>query len=80
MISNTVKAAASLAGLNRKDLADAMGLSMAQAVTNKYGRDSFSGADLVRIAAACGLRLAFVDDAGKAVLTFPEPIPIKEEK
>ena len=51
---------------------------MAQAVTNKYGRDSFSGADLVRIAAACGLRLAFVDDAGKAVLTFPEPI--KEEK
>lgn len=78
MIKETVKAAAGLAGLSNKDLASALGVSMPQTITNKYSRDSFSGQDLIKIAAACGFRLAFVDDAGKAVLTFPEPI--KEEK
>lgn len=75
MLAQTVKAAASLAGIGRKDLAAAMGLALPQGVTNKYNRDSFSGDDLIKIAAACGYRLAFVDDNGKAVLTFPEPAP-----
>lgn len=71
-LTTIVKAAAGLAGCKRGDLANALGIS-AQSVSDKYQRGSFSGADLVRIASACGFRLAFVDDSGKAVLTFPEP-------
>jgi hypothetical protein len=79
MITPIVKAAVSLAGLNRQAVAKALELSSAQAISNKYNRDSFSGGDLIRIAAACGFRLAFVDDKGKAVLTFPEPEPEAKE-
>ena len=41
-------------------------------MSNKYTRDSFSAVDLVKIASACGYRLAFTDEAGKAVIMFPE--------
>lgn len=73
MLTNTVKAIAAAAGVNRAALAAALNLSSAQAVTNKYTRDSFTGQDLVKVAAACGVRLAFVDDSGRAVLMFPPP-------
>ncbi|WP_417140215.1 helix-turn-helix domain-containing protein [Ruminococcus sp.] len=73
MITPTIKAAAQLAGLSRADLAQACGLARPQAISNKYNRDSFTAQDLTRIAQACGVRLAFVDDAGRAVLTFPAP-------
>ena len=72
MITSIVKAAAGLAGAKRQDIAAALGISI-QAVSNKYSRGSFSAADLVKIAKACKYRLAFVDDTGRAVLTFPEP-------
>lgn len=73
MITPIIKAAAQLAGLSRADLAQALGLSTPQALSNKYNRGSFTAQDLTRIAQACGVRLAFVDDAGRAVLTFPTP-------
>ena len=73
MLTNTVKAIQQIAGVDRAALAVALELSSAQAVTNKYTRDSFTGQDLIKIAAACGVRLAFVDDNGRAVITFPEP-------
>ena len=73
MITPTIKAAAQLAGLSRADLAQACGLARPQAISNKYNRDSFTAQDLTRIAQACGVRLAFVDDTGRAVLTFPAP-------
>jgi transcriptional regulator with XRE-family HTH domain len=73
MITPTIKAAAQLAGLSRADLAQACGLARPQAISNKYNRDSFTAQDLTRIAQACGVRLAFVDDTGRAVLTFPVP-------
>lgn len=73
MITPIIKAAVQLAGLSRADLARALGLSTPQALSNKYTRGSFSAQDLTRIAQACGVRLAFVDDSGRAVLTFPAP-------
>ena len=71
MISEIVKASAGLAGADRKVLAGALGIST-QAMSNKYTRDSFSAVDLVKIASACGYRLAFTDEAGKAVIMFPD--------
>lgn len=73
MITPIIKAAVQLAGLSRADLAQALGLSTPQALSNKYNRGSFTAQDLTRIAQACGVRLAFVDDTGRAVLTFPTP-------
>ena len=73
MLTNTVKAMQQIAGVDRATLAVALELSRPQAISNKYTRDSFTGQDLIKIAAACGVRLAFVDDNGRAVITFPEP-------
>ena len=70
-ISPIVKAAAEMAGANRQVLAARLEIN-AQSLTNKYTRDSFSAVDLVKIASACGDRLAFADEAGKAVIMFPE--------
>lgn len=71
MVTAIVKAAAALAGLSRAQIAQALGLSTAQAVSNKYTRGSFSARDLIKIATACGYKLAFVDDTGRAVISFP---------
>lgn len=68
MITRTVKAAAARAGLNRAQIAQALGVGTAQAVSNKYTRGSFSAQDLIKIAAACGYKLAFVK--GDIVITF----------
>ena len=65
MIGNIVKAAANIKNADRKILAEALNISP-QALSNKYSRDSFSGTD------ACGYRLAFVDEQGKAVIAFPK--------
>lgn len=80
MVTPIVKAAAELAGVSRQELTTALGLGMPQALTNKYNRDSFSSRDLVKIASACKYRLAFVDESGRAVLTFPEIIKTEEEE
>ena len=79
MISEIVKASAGLAGADRKVLAAALGIS-SQAMSNKYTRDSFSAVDLVKIASACGYRLAFTDEAGKAVIMFPEHEQVAEKQ
>ena len=79
MISEIVKASAGLAGADRKVLAGALGIS-SQAMSNKYTRDSFSAVDLVKIASACGYRLAFTDEAGKAVIMFPEHEQVAEKQ
>lgn len=70
MVTRTVKAAAALAGLDRAQIAQALGVGTAQAVSNKYTRGSFSARDLVKIATACGYNLAFVGADGRAVVIF----------
>lgn len=67
-ITPVVQYVAAKAGVDRQQLADALGLARAQAVSNKYTRDSFSAQDLIKIAAACGYKLAFVK--GDIVITF----------
>ena len=71
MIAPTVKSMLVMEGMKRNEAAAALGIT-AQAMSNKYTRDSFSAVDLVKIASACGYRLAFTDEAGKAVIMFPE--------
>ena len=71
MIAPTIKSLLATEQLKRTDAAAALGIT-AQAMSNKYTRDSFSAVDLVKIASACGYRLAFTDEAGKAVIMFPE--------
>lgn len=76
IVATRVKALLECYGKSRKDVAGVLGLSSEQAVTNKYGRDSFTAQDLIKIADCCGVSLAFVDENGKAVITFP---PIEKE-
>ena len=79
MLTPTIKGLIALNGYTRQQVAAALGLALAQGVTNKYARDSFSGQDLIKIANLCGCRLAFVDDKGQAILTFPE-LPATQER
>lgn len=76
MITPAIKMMIDTAKISRQEAANALGIS-AQALSNKYTRGSFTAPDLIKIAAACGVRLAFVDERGKAIVTFPEPT--KEE-
>ena len=65
-ISNKVKAAAALRGMNNPELANKLNISN-QALFNKFNRDSFSGEDLIKIADFLGFKLAFIDDTQKIV-------------
>lgn len=58
--------------MSSQALADGLGITV-PAVRNKLSRNSWAINDLVKLAQACGVRLAFVDDTGRAVLTFPAP-------
>ena len=68
-VSSKIKALIKLRGQDNASLAKYLGIS-AQALSNKLYRDSFSAADLIRIAAFLECNLAFVvDDAQKIILT-----------
>lgn len=58
--------------MSSQALADGLGMTV-PAVRNKLSRNSWAINDLVKLAQTCGVRLAFVDDTGRAVLTFPTP-------
>ena len=58
--------------MSSQALADGLGMTV-PAVRNKLSRNSWAINDLVKLAQTCGVRLAFVDDTGRAVLTFPAP-------
>lgn len=58
--------------MSSQALADGLGITV-PAVRNKLSRNSWAIDDLIKLSQACGVRLAFVDDAGRAVLTFPAP-------
>ena len=57
-IANKIRALMKLRGYKTKDLADAMGCTSAS-VYNKMSRDSFTAADLVKIAEALDCDLSF---------------------
>jgi transcriptional regulator with XRE-family HTH domain len=60
-VSDKVKALLKLRGKSNSGLAEYLGISV-QALSNKFYRDSYSGDDLVKIAAFLGCELAFIVD------------------
>ena len=72
IISDVVKALFSITRTQRARICQALG-KKPQGLSDQLARGSFSGVDLATIAAACGVRLAFVDDNNNVVITFPGP-------
>lgn len=68
-VSNKVKALGAIYNLSRADMALKMDLT-ATALGSKYTRDSFTAGDLIRVADALGVRLAFIDNNGQPIITF----------
>ena len=67
-VSGKIKALLSIKGKDHAGLSEYLGIS-AQALSNKFYRDSFSASDLIKIADYIGCPLAFVvDDVQKIVL------------
>lgn len=80
MIAPTVKSLLATEKLKRTDAAAALGIT-AQAMSNKYNRDSFTADDLLKIATAAGYSLSFVRKRDGLVITFPAPVeagPVEE--
>ena len=71
--TNVIKYVMSEKGVTRQQLAAALNTSL-PGIWNKFGRGSFDWHDLTVVAAACGVRLAFVDDNNNVVITFPGPV------
>ena len=74
MIAPTVKSMLVMEGMKRNEAAAALGIS-AQAMSNKYNRDSFSANDLLKVATAAGYSLAFVRKRDGLMITFPAAGP-----
>lgn len=68
-VSNKVKALGAIYNLSRADMAAKMDLTTT-ALGSKYTRDSFTASDLIRVADALGVRLAFIDGNGVPVISF----------
>ena len=73
IISDVVKALFNITRTQRARICQALG-KKPQGLSDQLARGSFSGVDLATIAAACGVRLAFVDDNNNVVITFPGPV------
>lgn len=74
MIAPTVKSMLVMEGMKRNEAAAALGIT-AQAMSNKYNRDSFSAEDLLKVATAAGYNLAFVRKRDGLMITFPAAGP-----
>lgn len=70
-VSNVIRMAGAMRGMNQSKLAEALGTS-AQALNNKFHRESWSAADLVKIAEVTGGKLALVYPDGQQLLFLPE--------
>ena len=70
-ISDKIKALLKLQGKSHKGLAECLGISE-QALSNKFYRDSYSGTDLIKVAAYLDCELAFTTGATKIPLTVED--------
>ena len=66
-VSNKIKALLSASNKEHKELAQYLGIS-AQALSNKFYRDSFNAADLIKISEFTGAELAFIKDNTKEII------------
>lgn len=73
MIAPTIKSLLATEQLKRTDAAAALGIT-AQAMSNKYNRDSFSAEDLLKVATAAGYTLSFIRKRDGLVISFPAPV------
>ena len=71
--TNVIKYVMSEKGVTRQQLAEAFKTRL-PGIANKFVRGSFDWHDLTIVAAACGVRLAFVDDNNNVVITCPGPV------
>lgn len=78
MIAPTVKSMLVMEGMKRNEAAAALGIT-AQAMSNKYNRDSFSADDLLKVATAAGYNLAFVRKRDGLMITFPGPVNSQDQ-
>ena len=79
MIAPTMKSLLATENLKRTDAAAALGLT-AQAMSNKYNRDSFSAEDLLKVATAAGYNLAFMRKRDGYTITFPGPVDDQDKQ
>ena len=79
-VSNAVRMAVAKKGMNQAELAKAWGVS-AQAINNKFYRNSWSAEDLMKVADITGGKLAFLYPDGQQILILSEKpeIPEKDE-
>ena len=71
--SNVIRYLMGEKGVTRQQLATAFNTSV-PGIANKFTRGSFDWHDLTVVAAACGVRLAFVDNNNyNIVVAFPAP-------
>lgn len=70
-VSQVVKAAMTLQKIDRYQLAEKLGTTP-NSLNVKFNRDAWSAGDLIRAAAALGLKVALVDGRNEVVLKFNE--------
>ncbi len=70
-VGSTVRMAAAKRDMNQTSLAKAWGVTIS-AINNKFYRDSWSAADLMKIAEITGAKLAFVFPDGQQLFFEPE--------
>ena len=59
-ISAKVKALLALCGKRQSSLMEALNMGSRQSMSNKFTNERWSADDLVKVAEACGVKLAFV--------------------
>ena len=78
-VSSAIRMAVAKKGMNQATLAKSWGVS-AQAINNKFYRDSWSAEDLQKVADITGGRLMFVYPDGQQILIEPPAEDAEEEK
>ena len=79
IISDVVKAIIGRTRTQRAIICQALG-KKPQGLSDQLSRGSFSGVDLATIAAACGVKLAFVDSNNNVLVTFPGPAEVQDQQ
>ena len=77
-VSNTVKGLLAFRGRKQIDLATHFGMSK-QTMSNKFARNSWFAADLVKVANFCGCKLAFVLPDGQQIIIEDDGGEIKKD-
>ena len=78
-VSGKIRALLSITGHKLPDLAEPLGIS-AQAVRNKFSRDSFSADDLIKISDALDCEILFRTRDGQAILFTKDDLKTRKKE